>query len=371
MDWLLFLIGLMTALGLVASLLPFVPLPHGIFRVGEFPRVQILVWSLVALLLTLALLPWHGDGSGWTWAFVLVNLVSIGVQLWFIRSFTPLSRHRVRDFVPEDHPADTPLVRMLAANVKLSNRDYDRLCALVMTCDPDIAVFMEVDDEWIRALDAVTADYPHRIVEAQDNGYGMMLVSRAELVEHEIKHLLNPEVPSFHCTVRLGPQDTFRLVALHPEPPSIKHDTIGRDAEIGMVGLEMRERDEAAVVFGDLNDVAWSATTRRFLRLSRMLDPRHGRGQFNSFDARYPFARWPLDHIFVTPHFEIVGLRRMPHIGSDHFPMFYELALTDREAARVEDDPATEDDFEDVDELVETERGRERRPVGVDWEDED
>ena len=202
----------------------------------------------------------------------------------------------------------------------------------------------------------------------------MLMVSRAELVEHEIKYLLNDEVPSFHCTVKLGTNDrgvddTFRLIALHPEPPSVKHDTIGRDAEIGLVGLEMRDHEGPAVVFGDLNDVAWSSTTRRFLRLSRMLDPRHGRGQYNSFDARYPFLRWPLDHIFVTPHFEVVALRRMPHIGSDHFPMFYELALTDRAAAPVETDPAEAEDFEDVEELVEVEEGRERRPVGFDWED--
>ena len=362
-----------TVIGLVASLLPFVPHPHGVFRVGEFPRVQILAWSAVSLVLALALLPWHGDGSGWTWALAAANAVSIGVQAWFIRSFTPFSRHRVRDFDPAEHPDDTPHVRLMAANVKLSNREYDRLLAVLMAADPDIAVFMEVDDDWVREIDAVTAHYPHRIVEAADNGYGMMMVSRAELEHGEIKHLLNDEVPSFHCTVRLGDPDDpdrFRLVALHPEPPSIRHDTIGRDAEIGLVGLEMRDEERPAVVFGDLNDVAWSSTTRRFLRLSRMLDPRHGRGQFNSFDARYPFLRWPLDHIFVSPHFEVVSLRRLPHVGSDHFPMFYELALTDREAARVKADPAEPDDFEDVQELVETEKGRERRPVGFDWEDE-
>ena len=366
MVW--FLVAL-TGIGLVASLLPFVPAPHGIFRVGAFPRTQILAWALVSLLLVLTLLPLAGDGAAWTWSLAAANAVAIGIQLWFIRPFTPLARRRVRDFAADDHPADTPRLSMLAANVKVSNRQYDRLAALVMASDPDIAVFMEVDEAWVAELDAVTAHYPHRVVEAQDNGYGMMMVSRAELVDLEVRHLLNDEVPSFHCDVRLGPRDRFRLVALHPEPPSMRHDTIGRDAEIGLVGLDMHERDGPAVVFGDLNDVAWSGTTRRFLRLSRMLDPRHGRGQFNSFDARYPFLRWPLDHIFVTPHFELVALRRMPHVGSDHFPMYYELALTDREAAHVERDPPDEDDFEEVEELVEIERGRERRPVGFDWEE--
>ena len=359
-----------SAFSLAAALLPFVPIPHGVFRVGEFPRVQLLVWSLASGALALAVLPWGGDESLWTWGFVAANALAAGIQAWFIRPFTPFARRRVRDFDPASHPPDTPHVRMLALNVKLSNRDYDRTTALVLACDPDIAVFMEVDEAWIREINAVTGDYPHRIAVPQDNGYGMLLVSRAEIVRHEIRYLLNEEVPSFHCTVRLGPRDEFHMIALHPEPPSMRHDTIGRDAEIGLVGLDMRERKGAGVVFGDLNDVAWSATTRRFLRLSRMLDPRHGRGQFNSFDARYPFLRWPLDHIFVTPHFEIVALRRMPHVGSDHYPMFYELALTDREAARVDPDEAEGEDFEAVEEMVEIEESRERRPVGYDWEDE-
>jgi len=39
------------------------------------------------------------------------------------------------------------------------------------------------------------------------------------------------------------------------------------------------------VVAGDLNDVAWSHTSRLFCRLSRTIDPRIGRGFLNSFDA--------------------------------------------------------------------------------------
>ena len=89
----------------------------------------------------------------------------------------------------------------------------------------------------------------------------------------------------------------------------------------------------------------------------------------NSFDSRYWFLRWPLDHIFVSRHFELVAMRRMPHVGSDHFPMFYELALTehaDRPSEEVE--PMEDEDLEEVVELIRTEKGRERRPIGYDWE---
>ena len=87
-----------------------------------------------------------------------------------------------------------------------------------------------------------------------------------------------------------------------------------------MVGREIRERSEPAVVAGDLNDVAWSHVTRLFRRVSDTLDPRIGRRLYASFNARRPLLRWPLDHIFFTEDFRLVRLERMGFIGSDHFP---------------------------------------------------
>ena len=99
-----------------------------------------------------------------------------------------------------------------------------------------------------------------------------------------------------------------------------------RDAEILLVGREIRNRGEAAIVAGDLNDVAWSHVTRLFRRLSNALDPRIGRGLYATFNARWPLMRWPLDHIFFTEDFRLVRLERMGFIGSDHFPILVELS---------------------------------------------
>ncbi|MDB4673529.1 hypothetical protein OAF27_01825, partial [Verrucomicrobiales bacterium] len=76
-----------------------------------------------------------------------------------------------------------------------------------------------------------------------------------------------------------------------------------------------------------LNDVAWSSTTRDFKKVSGMLDPRIGRGFYNSFHAKNWYIRFPLDHIFITDEFTLVDLRRLRNIGSDHFPVAITLAL--------------------------------------------
>ena len=75
------------------------------------------------------------------------------------------------------------------------------------------------------------------------------------------------------------------------------------------------ERDVAVVVCGDLNDVAWSFTTQLFLRLS-LLDPRRGRGPYNSFNAQSRLFRFPLDHVFHSNEFKLIDLRVLPEVGS-------------------------------------------------------
>jgi hypothetical protein len=48
---------------------------------------------------------------------------------------------------------------------------------------------------------------------------------------------------------------------------------------------------------------------------------------FNTFNAFHWFARWPLDHVFLSNHFKIKQIQRLPAMGSDHFPLMIELAI--------------------------------------------
>lgn len=126
-----------------------------------------------------------------------------------------------------------------------------------------------------------------------------------------------------------------------------------RDAELLAVAKEVKELgDEPVIVAGDFNDVAWSHTTHLFQRTGGLLDPRVGRGLFNSFDTRSLLLRYPLDHVFATRHFLVVELRRLPNVGSDHFPM---LAVFDYDPGSVpnEEPQPEEGDRQEAEQAIE------------------
>ncbi len=339
-------------------------LPHGAIRSLAFPRLQILV--LAGLLAVAA--PFAAEGR--MLGILLALLAGVAaVQLSQILRFTPVWPRQSPDADAGQSAAIDSHVTLLAANVKMSNRAYHRLVQLVHDADPDILMAIETDAPWVEALGMLAEALPHAVEVPHSNGYGMVLRSRLPLEGPEVRELLVEAVPSIRTAVRLPSGRVFRLYVVHPEPPVPGHDSKGRDAEIGMVGLEAEDDPLPAVVAGDLNDVAWSNTTRRFQRLSGLLDPRIGRGFFNTFDVRYPFLRWPLDHLFHDPVFRILDMRRMPNIGSDHFPMLFKLVHAGGPAGD-EPEASTAEEEAEIREMARKERRTDREAIGSDWEDD-
>jgi endonuclease/exonuclease/phosphatase (EEP) superfamily protein YafD len=356
------LLSALTGILAIMTLVPLLPIPHGFVRVCDFPRFQIAVVALGLAPLTFFTLGFQ-DGA---LLLMAAQFCVVIVQTVICLRFSPL--WRVQSVLSDRQADDPSVVRILAANVKMSNRNFGKLIALVRERDPHIAIFMEVDGAWTTALAELKERLPFTVERPQDNAYGMALYGRLPLVDPLVRFLVFEQVPSIRTTVALPDGRHFRLHVLHPEPPVPSADTLGRDGELILTAREVSSDPLPAIVAGDLNDVAWSRTTRRFQRLSGLLDPRVGRGFYNTFDARFPLFRWPLDHLFHDARFRLVGLERLPDIGSDHFPMLFELALARTQAADEAPDPPDTGDRAEADDVTRQAAELDREPIGTDWE---
>ena len=317
------------ALLLVAvAVLPFLRTDLWWVRICDFPRLQVAVLALALLLaafLLRARLRWVDR------LLAALLAAAVIIEAWFIFPFTPLAPvtvHQATAAAP-DHT-----LRIVTANVLMKNRDAGALLGLLREHDPDLILLSEPDQWWVEQCRPLETSHPHTLLQPQANTYGMALYSRFPLDAPEILFRVEPGIPSFRTGVRLPGGALVELHAVHPRPPGIdppgpvEHQSSGpRDAELVLVAREIARRRAPALVVGDFNDVAWSHTTRLFQRLGSLLDPRAGRGLYNTFHAEHPLMRYPLDHIFHTRHFQLAALERLPHFGSDHFPIFVALVF--------------------------------------------
>ncbi len=338
------------ALGFIAVLLTFLPFlkfSAWWIRIGDFPRLHIAAGCVVIIVSYLA----FGFATGAAdYIFPGLLAVCVAYQIYCVLPYLPVSPKQVeenREFEPEN------VVKLLIYNVLMENRKTENFINLVKKMQPDMFLLAEVNKFWVDEVSKLEDEYPYSIKHPLENTYGLTLFSRLELVDAEIKFLVEDDIPSFHTYVKLRSGRLIRLYCPHPRPPVPTENTrsLERDAELLIVGRIVEKTDEPTIVAGDLNDVAWSRTTTLFQKISGLLDPRKGRGLYNSFHADYRLLRFPLDHVFHSNDFRLVELERMPNIGSDHFPIFIALGL-EKTAEVTQEEPKA--DKEEEREAVET-----------------
>lgn len=347
MDYLVLYYAVQVLAGFIAfvTIWGMMPLDHWWVRGVEFPRIQILVLGTLA---------WIGLLVFWLkweivqWLLFAVLSLALAFQLRMILPYTRLWKKEVRAATskPEAHQ-----LKLMVSNVLTPNNNTQALIDLVCEHHPDILITLESDKKWEKALEAIEGDYPYSVKIPLDNLYGMHLYSKLELIDPEVKYLMIDDIPSIHTQMRLKTGQVVWLYCLHPMPPSPTEadKSTTRDAELLMVGRHIKEQGHTAILAGDLNDVAWSKTTRRFQRISGLLDPRIGRHFINTFHVKYPFLRWALDHIFHSECFTLVNIKRLPSIGSDHFPVLTTLQYSPEVSAEQKQNAPTAD-AEDISE---------------------
>ncbi len=259
------------------------------------------------------------------WVLVTMAILFIGLlyHLMIITPFFPFSKKELLATTKTDGK-----ISVLSVNVRLKNKKYQNLINLIEEINPDVFLLTEVDQIWLDAIDRLRTNYPYTVLNPLDNTYGIALYSKLKLENSEVKYMVQKDIPSIHTSIKFHNRD-IQLLGLHPRPPAPWTQPEKKDIELIMVAGLSNINSKPTIVTGDLNDVGWSKITVNFKQISGLLDPRIGRGFFNTYNALIPVFQFPVDHFFVSKHFKLITIKKLKAIGSDHYPVLLEINLED------------------------------------------
>ncbi|WP_437917747.1 endonuclease/exonuclease/phosphatase family protein [Sphingobacterium sp. LRF_L2] len=327
---------------LCCTILPLIRQDYWTFRIFDYPRIQKLILTLTWIAFLLA---FEGYKSTVLLTFSVIMLLNAIYLFYLIYPFTTLAPKQVQN---TSSTQEKDNIRVLISNVYEDNDDIKGCLEVVYRSDADLVLLLETDEKWARGLSCLDEKYAYQVKVPLNNTYGMLLFSKYKLQQINIRYLVEADIPSISCHLELPSGQNIQIFAVHPTPPVPNENprSTERDKELLLIAKEAKESKLPVLVMGDLNDVAWSYTTTLFLKMSGLLDPRRGRGFFNTFHAHYFFLRFPLDHIFLSPHFKLITLRKEKNFHSDHFPIFVQLQYEDT-ANREQKDEILKPDEED------------------------
>ncbi|MBX7173880.1 MAG: endonuclease/exonuclease/phosphatase family protein [Pyrinomonadaceae bacterium] len=321
MKWIAVSLGI---LGILLTVKPFIRSANWFIRLGDFPRLQILVLLFVSLILFLFSFNFNNPFDS---IFVVSVTGCLFYQIRCIYPFTPLHRKEVQK--AEEKDEDSTNFSLLIFNVLMENENHEQVVELIKNINADAVLLAEPNQRWAENLAELKEFYKYQVSHILENHYGMIFFSKLEIHDTEIQFIIQDDIPSIHTKIKLNSGEEIAFHGIHPRPPvpEEKGRSIERDGELLLVGKAVRESNLPCIVAGDMNDAAWSYSTQLFKRISGLLDPRVGRGFYNTFHAKHWLFRLPLDHVFHSHHFRLIDLQVINNsCGSDHFPVLIKLS---------------------------------------------
>lgn len=216
-------------------------------------------------------------------------------------------------------------IRIVSANVQLSNRDYDRVLSFLHESGADIIAIYEIDREWWDKLDELSPEYPFRFKAKGWGQFGIAVFSRLEVKDAEYFFCGGIGLPSIRLTFAIDGVD-WTFIATHLAPPPTAERAEWRNRELAGLSEIIAALDGPAVLVGDLNITPYSPYFGDFLRNSGLRDSRNGFGIQPTWPTFNPLFYIPIDHCLVSDSVAVRDRKTGPRIGSDHLPVIVEVA---------------------------------------------
>ena len=201
-------------------------------------------------------------------------------------------------------------IKVLYANVLRSNREHDRLLALIRREQPDIVALLEISSQWLEALKTLQEDYPHSYTAPREDNFGVALLSRMPL--SGAKHVNSP--PLGYPTILAGIDvdgAAITLITTHPMSPLGADNFAARNQQLQSIEEIVAATNDDVILFGDLNASLWDRHYRHFEGATSLRNARRGHGILPTWPTFMPPAMIPIDHVLVSERIGIADIRTL------------------------------------------------------------
>jgi endonuclease/exonuclease/phosphatase (EEP) superfamily protein YafD len=226
----------------------------------------------------------------------------------------------------------TSNLRILSANVNIRNDRYASAIAMVQQQHPDIALFIEVNDEWINQLNTgLKEQMPYHFGLAAN---GLAVWSRMPL-QNIRGDSLGSDDYSLLATIPVGVRSpkgaaapAVQFIGTHLMVPFRRNLFERRNRQLNGLSQAIQNRSEPTIVMGDFNLTPWSPYYAQLIQQTRLHNAQLGFGihptypqastltKFPSWIA--PLLQMPIDHALVSSEIQVNNFYTVVNGNADH-----------------------------------------------------
>lgn len=218
-------------------------------------------------------------------------------------------------------------LRVVSINVHTSNRSFKKVIDFVRASKADIVLLLEIDQTWATNLAPLAVEFPHSLIDARDDNFGIAFYSKVETARLKSEMIGEAWVPSIVADLEAAGR-AFQFVGTHPLPPSGGENSSLRDNQLRELEVLANRSDLPVMVVGDLNATPWSAGMRILLRDGRLRLPARSIAWQPTWMVGTPFAI-PIDHALVSGPLVLLSRQVGPDVGSDHRPIIMDVGWSE------------------------------------------
>lgn len=218
----------------------------------------------------------------------------------------------------------TTNLRILSANVNIRNDRYAPTIAMVQQQKPDVALFIEVNEQWVNQLNtALKAQMEYHYFDVPS---GLAIWSRKPLQNVKSDRLGSDNL-SLLATISLG-ESSVQLIGTHLMVPIRRNLFERRNQQLNGLKLAIQNRTQPTIIIGDFNLTPWSPYYSRLIRQTQLHNAQLGFGihptypqpsTLNRFPGWVaPLLQIPIDHALVTPEIGVSNFYTVRHGNADH-----------------------------------------------------